>query len=301
MRVAYNAVTAELGPAFIGDDEGIYKKHGLDVELVHLQSSAQIAPALIAQEIGIAFTAGAGTAAARLQGADLVMVSDYRPYMDFTLYARPEIRRVEDLKGKRLGVTRFGGGLHLAALIILERHGLDPERDVALSQLGGTPEIFAALSGGAVDAGMFTSPEIFLADDQGYTRLKASLDYQIPYTMAGTGASQRFLRENEDLARRFMRAHVESLGLFLRDKDAAKRSIARWTKQDDASILERAYTHVASSTRRIPYVEPASIQTVLDQLAPQVEAARTAKADEFIDNRYLRELEDSGFLRQVYP
>ncbi len=300
LRVAYNAVSAELAPAYLGEDLGIYRKYGLDVELVYLQTSQQIAPALINQEVGIAYTAAAGTVASRLQGSDLLMISSYLPWMDFTLYSRPEIQRVEELRGKRVGVTRFGGGLHLAALIILERYGLDPEREVTLSQLGGVPEIFVALSSGAVDAGMLTSPEMFLAEDQGFRRLQASLDYRIPYTMGGLGASERFLREHEDLVRRFMRAHVESIAVFLQDKETAKRTIAKWTKGEEASVLERAYNHVASAMARVPYVDPAAIQTVLDQLAPQVPAARTARAEDFLDNRYVRELDESGFIQALY-
>jgi ABC-type nitrate/sulfonate/bicarbonate transport system substrate-binding protein len=138
-------------------------------------------------------------------------------------------------------------------------------------------------------------------DDQGFPKLKAALDYRVPYTMGGVGASQRYLREHDDLARRFMRAHVESLALFQRDKETAKRTIAKWTKIEDPSVLERSYTHVIGGLERVPYTDPASIQTVLDQLAPQVAAARTARAEDFLDNRYVRELEETGFVRSLYP
>jgi len=221
--------------------------------------------------------------------------------MDHTVYGRPDIQRVEDLRGKRVGVTRFGGGLHLAAQIILQRNGLDPERDAQLAQLGGIPEIFAALSSGAVDAGMLTTPEVFIAEDQGLRKLQESLDYKVPYTMVGVGGSERFINDNPELVQRFMRAHLEGIALFKNDREAAQRTIGKWTKSDNQSVLERTWDHLAPVMERVPLVDPASIQTVLDQLAPQVERARGAKADEFYDNRFVQEQERSGFIRQLYP
>src|SRR5215207_7118084 len=100
VKVAYNAIAAEQAPAFLGEDQGLYRKHGLDVELILLSTSQQIAPALMNQEVGLAYTASAGTVASRVQGSDLIMISSYLPYMDFTMYSRPDIQRVEHLRGK---------------------------------------------------------------------------------------------------------------------------------------------------------------------------------------------------------
>ena len=161
-------------------------------------------------------------------------------------------------------------------------------------------EIAAALSTGAVDAGMLTSPENFVLENQGYPKLKAALDYRIPYTMSGLAASQRFASANEEAMRRLMRAHVEGIALFLNDKETTRRSIAKLTKIEDPRILDQAYEHVAGAMERVPYVDRASIQTVLDQLASQVPTAQSARADDFLDNRFVRELDESGFIRRLY-
>ena len=189
LKIAYNAVTADQTPIWLAQDAGIHLKHGLDVELVSMQSSAQITPALIAGELAIAYSAGAGTVAADLQGADLVMISSFQPWLRFWLYTRPEVQSVAQLRGSRMGVTRFGGGLHLAALISVERAGMDPERDLTMSQLGGNSEIFGALVGNAIDSGWVLAPQAYEAEALGYKRLVDTLEFRIPYTMSGATAT----------------------------------------------------------------------------------------------------------------
>lgn len=294
LRVAYNAITADQTPIWLGQDAGIYLQHGLDVELVSMQSSAQITPALMSGELGIAYSAGAGTVAATLQGADLVMLSSFQPWLRFWLYTKPEITSVAQLRGTRMGVTRFGGGLHLAGVITVRRAGLDPERDLVMSQLGGNAEIFTALMSGAIDSGWVLAPQAYALEDAGFRRLVDTLDYRIPYTMAGATGSKRYIREHEDIVRRFIRAHMEALALFATDKEQSKRVMARWTGMDNPEYLERAYHDSLSSMELIPYTTPETIQTMLDQLAEQIPAARTATPDDFIDNRFVREVVEAA-------
>jgi len=294
LRVAYNAVTADQTPIWLAQDAGIYLKHGLDVELVSMQTSSQIAPALMSGELGIAYSAGAGTVAATLQGADLVMLSSFEPWLRFWLYTKPELTSVAQLRGTRMGVTRYGGGLHLAAVLTVQRAGMDPTRDLVMSQLGGNAEIFTALISGAVDSGWVLPPQSYVLEDAGFRRLVDTLDYHIPYTMGGATGSKRYISEHEDIVRRFIRAHMESLALFASDKEQSKRVMAKWTGIDNPDYLERAYQDSLSSMELIPYTTPDTIQTVLDYLAEQIPAARTANPEDFIDNRFVREVVESN-------
>jgi NitT/TauT family transport system substrate-binding protein len=289
LKVAYNAITADQTPIWLGQEAGIYQKHGLDLELISMQSSAQITPALLSGELAVAYSAGAATVSADLQGADLVMISSFQPWLRFWLYTKPEITSPAQLRGSRMGVTRFGGGLHLAALITVERAGMDPERDLTMSQLGGNAEIFGALVGGAIDSGWVLAPQAYEAEAQGFKRLVDTLEFRIPYTMSGATASKRYIAQNEDIVRRFIRAHVESLQLFATDKEQSKQVMGKWTKVENPEYLERGYNDALASMERIPYTTPETIQTVLDQLAPQIAAARTANPEDFIDNRWVRE------------
>lgn len=289
LKIAYNAVTADQTPIWLSADAGINLKHGLDVELVSMQSSAQITPALISGELAIAYSAGAGTVSADLQGADLVMISSFQPWLRFWLYTKPDVTSVAQLRGTRMGVTRFGGGLHLAALITVQRAGMDPERDLTMSQLGGNAEIFGALVGNAIDSGWVLPPQAYEAEAMGYKRLVDTLDMRIPYTMSGATASKRYIAAHEDIVRRFLQAHVESLRLFASDKELSKQVMAKWTKEDNPEYLERGYQDALASMQREPYTTPDTIQTVLDQLAPQIPAARDANPEDFIDNRWVRE------------
>ncbi|HZR97132.1 MAG TPA: ABC transporter substrate-binding protein [Chloroflexota bacterium] len=294
IKVAYNAVTADQTPIWLAQDAGIHLKHGLDVELVSMQSSAQITPALIAGELAVAYSAGAGTVAADLQGADLVMLSSFQPWLRFWLYTKPDVTSVAELRGTRMGVTRFGGGLHLAGLISVRKAGLDPERDLTMSQLGGDAEIFTALMGGAVESGWVLAPRAYALEEAGFKRLVDTLDYRIPYTMSGATASKGYIAAHEDIVRRFIRAHVEAINLFATDKEQSKQVMGKYTGIDNPAYLERAYHDSLASMERVPLTTPDTIQTVLDQLAPEVPAARTAHPEDFIDNRFVQEIVDGA-------
>lgn len=301
ITVAYNAIAAELTPAWLAEEAGLYRKHGLEVELVSMQTAAQVTPALMAGEVSVAYSGAAATASAGLQGADVVLLSSFQPWLRFWLYAKPEIKDVAALRGKRMGVTRLGGGIHLAGSVAAQRAGMDPDRDLIMSQVGGVPDIFTALSSGALDAGWLVPPFSYLAEEAGFHKVVDSLDFHLPYTMAGAAASRRYISQNEEIVRHFMLAHLESLALYSTDKELSKQVMAKWLKVDDAAHLERAYYDTLASMERIPYVSPAAIQTVLDQLAPQMPAARTANPNDFLDNRFIREAEESGFLGRLYP
>jgi NitT/TauT family transport system substrate-binding protein len=299
IKVAYNAVTADQTPIWLAQEAGLHLKHGLDVELVSMQSSAQITPALIAGELAVAYSAGAGTVAADLQGADLVMLSSFQPWLRFWLYAKPDVKSVADLRDTRMGVTRFGGGLHLAGLIAVRKAGMDPERDLTMSQLGGDAEIFTALMGGAVESGWVLAPRGYALEEAGFKRLVDTLEYRIPYTMSGATASKAYVVGHEDVVRRFIRAHVEAINLFATEKELSKQVMGKYTGIDNPAYLERAYGDSLASMERVPLTAPDTIQTVLDQLAPEVPAARTANPEDFIDNRFVREIVDGATPRWV--
>lgn len=299
VRMAYGFISTTVIPMWIALDQGIFTKYGLDVNTTLLQTSAQIAPAMAAGEVDVALTAGAGVVDIDLAGGDQVLIASLQNEMRFFVHGQPDVRRIEDLRGRQIGITRRGSGINLAAELVLARAGLEPGRDVALQELGTVQNAFAALSSGQVAAVVLRAPTTFLAERGGYPVLVDVKDLHVPYSQGALAVTRTTLAERYELVRDFMKAFVEALGLARRDPVLAKRLLAENTQTTDQEIIDRSY---AMWIEDIDWtLEPATapVQTVLDQRAPELPAARSAKPEDFVDTRIINELRASGFLAQA--
>lgn len=300
LRVGLNAVSASIAPLWLALDAGIFEQHGFDVEFITLQSSSQVAKVMASGEIPIALSAAAGVVDAVLAGDDQVLLSGIQNYMNFWVYARPDLTSVADLRDKRIGTSRIGSGAHLALVKMLHAHGMEPDRDAAIMQIGAMPEIFGALSAGAVDAAILSIPWNFRAQDAGMRLVYDVSAQRIPYLQNGLASTRSYIRNNEDLVRRFMAAHVEGLARVHTDKATTVEVLARNLKSDDRALMERTYDLIEPFFERVPYPTAASIQTVIDQRAEENPAARNLTPAQLTDDRFVRELEQSGFINRLY-
>jgi NitT/TauT family transport system substrate-binding protein len=297
--MAYGFAAVAALPMYIAQDQGIYRKYGLDVESILMQTSAQIAPAMAAGEIDVALTAGAGVVDVTLSGADQVLIESDSNVLRFYLHSRPDIRRVEDLRDKRVAITRLGSGVHLATQIVLNKAGLEAGRDVQILQAGTVDAGLTALISGNADAAMLGSAQHYIARQQGYPLLVDTREYQIPYMQGSLAVTRATLASQYDMVRDFVRAHLEAVGLSKRDPALAKRLLRTELQIEEADALEFNYQYWLEELADPPYPPIAAVQTVLDQRADEIPAARTANPRDFVDDRVLRELEASGFMRQA--
>src|SRR3954470_3388653 len=212
-KLAYGFVSAEVIPLWIALDQGIFARYGLAVEPVLLQSSAQIAPAMASGEIDVALTAGAGIVDIDLAGGEIMLVAAQTNWMRFFLHSQPALRRVEDLRGQRVAITRLGSGVHLATTKVLERAGLEAGRDVTLIQAGTGDAVLGSLASGSADAAMLVLPANLLAERQGFPLLADLRDYQVPYVAAALAATRATLANRPALVRDFVHAYVEAMGV----------------------------------------------------------------------------------------
>jgi NitT/TauT family transport system substrate-binding protein len=295
-----NTPTAIVAPAWIAKEQGFFLKYGIDAELVVLQTSVQLAAALIAGEVPISLTAATGTLNAALAGSDLVLLGGYANVMRFWLYGRPETTTVRDLRGKTLAITRRGGAIEQAATLALERHGLRVERDVALIQAGTTNDALTALLAGAVDSAILGTPGIFQAEDNGMRLLVDTADYRYPMIMEGVVASRAWVAQNRDLARRVLQALAEGLAFAHQHKERTKEIIGQYTRVTDERTLERTYETLVPGWDRTLHAPPEAVQAELQLLAQEVPAARTARPEQFLDTSIVEELERGGFFQQLY-
>jgi len=298
VKVAYGFISTSALPLWVGEDQGLYEKHGLKPDTIYLQSSAQVAPAMASGEVEVALTAVYGVVEIDLAGGDQVILASVTNYMPFLLHARPEIRRVEDLRGQRVAVTRFGGGISMAANLLVQRAGLTPGRDVTMIQAGTSENQVNGLLAGAFEAAMLDLPGNFVVEREGYPLLASAYDARIPSMHGVVAVTRPYLEQNRETVLSFLKGYVETLGVIQRDKAIAKRVLAERTGTTDDDILERSYQLYVSQMTDAPYPSPAGLQTVLEQRAADVPAARDARPEQFIDERPIRELEAAGFIRE---
>jgi ABC-type nitrate/sulfonate/bicarbonate transport system substrate-binding protein len=301
VKVAYGFVSADALPLWLGEEQGIYQKYGLVPESTYLQSSAQVAPAMASGEVELALTAVFGVVEIGLAGGDQVILAAVHRYLPLRLHARPEIRRVEDLRDKRVSITRLGSGGAMATEILLERAGLLPGRDVAIIQSGTVQNQLAALTSGVVDAATVGTPATFVAEREGFPLLADGYEARIPSLHGVVAVTRPYLAREGEVVRSFLQGYIETLGVIQRDKELAKSVLARRTNTDDAEIVERTWQMYVAQMDGAPFPSTAGVQTVLDERANEVPAARTARAEDFIDEGPLRELETSGFIREHLP
>jgi len=300
MRFGLNSPTAYVTPAWVAKEEGFFTKYGIDADLVVMQSSAQLAPALISGEIPITLSAATGIVNAALGGSDLVLLGGYANQLRFWFYARPEIDGVADLRDKQIAITRRGGGVHQATELALRRNGLDPDRDVTLIQVGSTNDSLTAMLSGAVAAGMLSPPGMFRADDQGLRLLLDTGDYHYPFILQGIATSRSWLAKNDDLARRTLQALAEGLAFAHQHKERTKEIIGQYTRVDDPALLEKTYTALVPGFERTLRAPPEALLPDLQSLAEEVPAAREARPEQFLDSRLVDELDRGGFFQRLY-
>lgn len=295
IKVAYSALGSEPLPLWLGDELGIYQKYGLAPESLFLQSSAQVAPAMVAGEIALALSAGSGVIEMNLAGGDLVFLASTVNYMPFVVHARADIQRLEDLEARRLAITRLGSGTHLAARLLLQPIGLVAGREVTLIQAGTTESMVNSLLAGAADAAVLGSRNVVL-ERQGFPPLVDVYTYRIPSLHGVIAARRSYIAENPAVVRSFLQGFVESLGVIQREREVAKRILSRGSNEDDDEVLEATWQRFVDRLDEAPFPSLAGVQTVLDSLADPP-AAQGLQAENFVDERPIRELEASGFIR----
>ncbi len=301
LKVAYPTTVGSMAVIWVAKEAKLFEKHGLDVDLIYVAGSSRVAQAMLARDIPIAEIAIPAVIQADLSGADLVMLAGPNHKPGQKIMVRPEIKRREDLKGKRIGITRFGTSDDFLLRYVLGQWNLVPDRDVALIQMGGSPEILAGLASRAVDGGMLSSPLHLQAIKFGYGLLADLSAIGIDYQGAGVVTSRSYLREAPDTVRRYLRAYVEGLHRLKTDKSFAVKVIGKYSRIADPDALEETYQHYAVKVMpKAPYPTLKGIQMVLDEIGARTPKAKTLAPENFIDTSYLKDLEQSGFIKKLY-
>src|SRR5215470_12439025 len=296
VRVAYSSPSATQGVLWVADVGGLLKKNGLDVQVIYTRLAIE---SLVAGEIDFGQMTGSLMSSARLQGTDPVMLAGVDDVLTDRLVARPNIKSLEELRGKRIGIFRFGSASHLRVLNILPRYGLT-DRDVTFLQIGDTPARLIALFAGSIDATLASPPDHLEAVRAGMRVLLNLADLNVPYQGVGLVTTQRVLARKRDIARRFVKAFVEAIHMVKTNPEAAKRAYVKYRKLKDEKDAEAAYETLREVVKARPYPSVEGFKTILADLGEKVPAAKTANPKDFIDVSLLEELDRSGFIDALY-
>lgn len=300
LRVAYAAITAAFALPWIAKEAGIFQRHGLDVELVYIAAGSRAVQTLVGGGIDIAAIGGPAGVDARLAGADTIYVAiPVNRVLVFTV-AAPQIQRIEDMRGKSIGVTRIGTVTDFFTRLYLRQNNLVPDKDVMIRQAGGLSEIVAALKAGQIHGGTFGFPAVLHARAAGFRVL---VDYNTAgyrYPLSTVIVTQRLLRTQELAVRRFLEAQIEAAHRFKTDPELAMKVIGKYTQTTDRAMLEETQRVYASAFERIPYPEIEDMKLGLTQVAETNPRVRNSDPKEFVDGRLLREIEASGFVKRLY-
>ena len=301
LKVAYPTTVGSMAVIWVAKEAKLFEKQGLDVELIYVAGSSRVVQAMLAKDLPISEIAIPAVIQANLAGADLVMLAGPNHKPGQKIMVKPEIKRREDLKGKKIGITRFGTSDDFLLRYVLGQWGLQPDRDVALIQMGGSQETLLGIAARAIDGGMLSSPLHLQAAKFGYTLLADLSAIGVDYQGAGVVTTRSYMREAPDTVRRYLRAYVEALYRFKTDKPFATKVIGKYSRITDPESLEETYQHYAVKVMpKVPYPTIKGIQLVLDEIGLRTPKAKSLAPESFIDVSYLKELEQSGFIKKLY-
>ncbi len=296
LRANYSAFSGAFAPVWIAADKGLFAKYGLNVDIRYI-APATSTQALLAKSLDIV-NPGGEIIEAGLNGEPVVYIAGILNRAVMSLYAKPEIASIADLKGKVLAVTVPGATTDFAARVLLQQAHLTPGKDVKLLYLKGMAEILAGINQGNADAGIFTAPTTLKAGHAGLKELINVTEKNIPMIHAAFASTREYIRTQPDNVRRFLQAYLEGIKIAQTDAELAKQLIGKYTKTTDASDLENSYQTFLAAWERLPIVPAAAVQTMLNFAAHP--GAKAAKPENYIDNSILTELGKSGFVDRLY-
>lgn len=289
----YGVIATDPIYLWIAQDRGIFKKHGLNIDLTHIPAT-QAVQALVGGKIHFT-TAGPQIIEAQLAGADTVYILNPTNTFVFSVYSRPEIANVKSLAGKTLGATNKGTPTDIAARMVLAQNGLKPDADVKFLYLKELPALVGALQQGLIDAAMLSAPSTLSARSLGMKELVNVTAMKIPFVQHGIGTTRSFINANTELVRRFVRSAVEGIDYARKNRADALTILSKYTKITDPAQLTESLATNEPGWEKIPLPSQTAIEAVLAN--SENPKAKTAKWEQFADDRFVKELVAAGVFK----
>lgn len=300
IRAAYSAMSGSMAWVWAAKEGGYFDRHGLKVDLVYIGGTAQLFQSMLAGEIAFGVGGGPSIIHANAQRRSIVGVAGTLNRMIMKIMATPQIKSPADLRGKRVAVTRYGTSTDFSARLFLKNWGLSAEKDTVILQVGSVPNVLAALKNGTSQAGALSPPAHLQAEKMGFAELMdlSKADIYYPYTYIVVSAA--FLEKNRNLIRPFLAAAVEGIHRFKTDKAFAKKLVARYLRIEDEKVLEETHQLFSDLFEKVPYIKREGLVSLVQILAEKDPKLETVKVDSIVEDRFVRELETSGLMKNLY-
>lgn len=300
LRAGYASLSGNMAPYWAGKDGGIYKKYGLDIDLVAFPSGTEGMAAMIAGEIEFLAIAGSTTASAAIGGADVVSLAITTERLVSSLMVLPSIQRAEELKGKAIGISRFGTSIDTAARMALHHFGLEAMKDVSLVQVGAVSNGVASMRSGRIQGAILSYPNLIQARREGFRELLDIASLGVPYASTGITVRKGFMAQRRDAVVNYVKAILDATARIKRDKPFTIDMMMRYFRTKDREMMEETYeVSVVKYLKRVPTPTAESFRTVVDELALVNPKAKGQDPRRFYDDGILQELDKSGFVASL--
>ena len=299
IRVGYPSLATGFAPSWVTSDKGIWKKHGLDVELVFLRGGSRTVSALIGGSVDFIFGSDLGVTTAILQGASLTRVGVTTNTLGYSLVTQPNVKTMRDLKGKIIGITPGRDAAYARVVKLLRDNGMDASKDVTFLSVGdgGPAARVAALSAGVIHATMFTPPSDLISERAG---MKVLTKIDVPNVGAGINATAAYLQKNRPMSVRFLKGYMEGIQYLKSHKDESLKIFSRYVRNSDLTIMANLYEEIATRIEPGLRPRPEAVRALLDLAALDYPQAQKLTEKDNWDLSLIDEIQRSGFLDQLY-
>jgi NitT/TauT family transport system substrate-binding protein len=300
--IGYASTTPRLMPLWMARDQGFFAKYGIESEPVLLRSGATLVTGMASGDIQIGRTAGAAVLSAVAAGHDIKMLATFSSRNSYDVVVRPNIKKAEDLRGKKLAINSVGGGTWIGAMLWLEHFGIDPQRDQILLQSVANQGVQSqALESGAVDVVFVDSVYSKLLKQKGMTILAESSELKQPLVSQSTIMPRAFLQQYPDVAESYLKGEIEGIAFAVapKNKPAVIKTLMRRLRVD-AAAAEEGYSDMLRGVDRKPFASLEGMRNLQRLLKPRNPKIGDLRVEDIVDNRLMRKLEDSGFIDKLY-
>lgn len=293
-------IAGEFSPTFIAQKKGFFEKNGLSVDLVYFQGGSQAIQGMIAGNVPLIVTAGPEGVVAKIQGADILLLSTNNTTLAFTLFVSPDIKKPEDLRGKKAGISRFGSSSDHSIRFMFQKLGL-MEKDVTIVELGDNPTRLAGLTANAVHASVFAVPYSVVVQRAGFSPMLEGHKLGLKFQGSGIATTTAFLRESRPVVEQFFKGFLEGVHYAKTHREESVRLIREFLNLKEQAEAEETYRVIIQEIQpQKPYPLKEGIETVLRIVEKTVPKAKNAKPEDLTDDSVMKKIDESGFIDNLY-
>jgi NitT/TauT family transport system substrate-binding protein len=300
LRVGLGSISLQSGLVHIAKDRGLFAKYGLVVESIYIPGGSTNVQVLVSGNLDLSQLSGAPGVAANLEGADIVYFASLLDRLNYQLIARPDIKTAEQLKGKKFAVSRYGSSADFGMRAMLKRVGIDPIKEATILQIGDEPSRIAAIKSGNVDGTVVNAPFGIEAERLKLSVIADSVKMDIPFFNTGLLGSKRFLDRQDAKVMNFLRAYLEAIKVAKTERDYAIKAFAQFTRVQNLKAVQEGYDYFNNQLPAVPYPSVEAMQAVVAQIAETNPKARGVDAKNYVTDRYLKRLEEEGFIKKLW-